>query len=189
MKGLLKYTLVATPLAVIAFLMLSSFFTSWDGHAVGFRPSRVADPAVYAVVIVDEAGDAIEHNWPGQLVKDLALPVNTSGFAPRKLPEDTPTSRKARYSTFFTVKKGDEPSRAVPTVNPQAISVAVLLWMLGLALRNMWASGSPFQIEAREFALPSGQSGSGTPAAPTQRTRGKQGPPPGKRRTGKGRRG
>jgi hypothetical protein len=97
---------------------------------------------------------------------------------------------KAPWSLWFTITPAEGDARAVPTYSARTISVAVLLWVLGLAIHNMLRSGSPFSWEPGELSLPETQTPAGQPA-PTpgsQRPRSRKGPPPPKRRRGGGRR-
>jgi hypothetical protein len=191
MHPLARYFLVATPLAVLLFLALASFFTAWEGHAVSHRPPPTEDPAVYTVLIVTEGGDAMEVDWPADVVTDLPLDVEITGTPPPTIPDDAPATRKQRFALFFTVTPDEGESRVVPTTSPRAISGAIIAWVLGLALFNMWRSGSPFSWEVRARELP-------TPldpdlqmhrdAAAERRSQSRKGPPPPHRRRGQGRR-
>lgn len=196
MQALLRYALVATPLAVLMFLALAGFFSSWDGHVVSHRPARVEDPAVFTVLIVTDDGDGTEHDWPADLVRTLDLDIDPTGTPPRTVPDDAAATSKSRFAMHFTLTPPDGPTRVQPTLQASALYIPVLAWLVGLFLHNMWLSGSPFSLERRETVLPegnldpsrdrAGSGGSGSGGGP--RTRGRQGPPPPKPRRGRGRR-
>ena len=94
---------------------------------------------------------------------------------------------KSRYSLHFLVEKAESGHAIVPTTSPSALALALLLWLMGLLLRNMIVSGSPFSFESRPTRLPEQLP---TPGQVKQNkaARSKYGPPPPKRGKGKRRR-
>lgn len=189
MHPLLRYVLIATPLSALVFYALAGGFASWDGRVTSFRPSAVEDPAVLTVLVVDDAGDGTEVDWPADLVGSLKLKADPTGTPPNDIPENAPYTQKLPFTLFYTLKAGDDDAVSHPIRLAQPISVAVLVWVVGFLLFNMWRSGSPFSWEDRNSELPppmpSGQ-GQAAPAPPAARS--KKGPPPPRRRTGGGRR-
>lgn len=189
MHPLLRYALVGTPLALLVFLGLSDFATRWDGHVVSQRPAGAEDPAVLTVLVVDAEGEGTEVDWPAAVVRPLDLAIDPTGTPPNKIPETAATTSKDRFTFQFTVTPAEGEARVVPTTSARAVSLAVLAWVMGLALFNLMRSGSPWSWEARRLELPPPQPGSTqVPAAPTGPRIPQHGPPPPKRRRGGGRR-
>ena len=191
MHPIVRYVLIATPLCVLLFLALASFFTSWEGHVVSHRPAPSEDPAVYTVLIVTEDGDGLESDWPAELVRGLDLQIDPTGTPPNKIPEEAARTRKAPFALFFTVTPDGEESEIVSTSSARNLSVAIVAWFVGLFLFNMYRSGSPFSWEARERALPESQDANlqmhQDPNA-QRRAASRKGPPPPRPRRGQGRR-
>lgn len=195
MHPLLRYVLVGTPLAVLLFLGLSDFFTQWDGRAVSRRPAPTDDPAVFTVLVVTDDGATTEADWPADVVKSLALPVEVTGTPPPRIPETAVRTTKPRFAFYFTTTPPGAETQIVRTTSARSVTGAVVAWVLGLAFFNMWRSGTPWSWEAREVPLPVSQGGTlqtdlrptggGEPERP--RRPGK-GPPPPKPRRGGGKR-
>lgn len=164
-RGLLTWFLIATPAVALLFLWWSAFFASWNGYVVSVRPSATEDPAAFQVLIVDSNGDGFETWWPAELVKQLDLKVNNTGVPP--LDPSGPWSTKTRFGWSYTVEKpappppetdeGAEPPEAQPlekltrsTLTAGTVGVAFLAWIVSLALRNIYTSGSPVGFAPRE---------------------------------------
>lgn len=191
MHPLLRYMLIATPLAVLVFLWSANFFTSWTGHAVSFRPTQIEDAPVLKVMILDSDRNGFEVDWPSEVVDPLKLKTDRTGVPPNSAPEGAPETMKTPFSLTFSITPAEGEVQWVPTTSPRSLSVAALMWMAGLFLHNMWLSGSPFSWERRELELPETQKPTGATqpdAKAAARARSKQGPPPNKRRRGQGRR-
>lgn len=186
MHPLLRYVLVATPLAVLVFLGASDIHRAWDGHVVSHRPVPEQGSATRTVLIVNEAREGTEATWPADAVEGLPLQVDPTGTPPLRTPEGAARTTKARWGLWFTVTPADGAARVVPTYSARSLSLAALLWMLGLAIHNMLRSGSPFAWEPRDLDLPELQDGTGqvTPTAPSRKPRSRKTAPPPKPRRG-----
>ncbi len=181
------YLVVQTLVVVGVFLAVAGFFASWDGVAVGVRPPAGEAPKVYQVIVVGDDGEVIERPMPAYAVVNMGLPVLSLGVPPDPIPDDAPRTSKLRYRLHYLVQTRPEGASAptwvrVPTTTPQALGLAVVLWLVGLGIRNMAYAGSPFWIERSALFLPRAQTGAGS-VAPA-RNRGRKGPPPGRRRRG-----
>jgi hypothetical protein len=190
MNGPARYALAATPISLLVFLYLSSFFTTWGGQVISFRPSQVEEPAVLSILIVTDDRTEKELLWPAELVSSLQVPANITGIPPVTLPEDGPVTTKSPFTLQFEITQKDQPKKVVSTLSARALYSAVLLWVLGFFLNNMRISGSPWSFTPSAFKLPppmptGGNNGEG----PGQGSTSRKGPPPGKRRRGQGRRG
>jgi hypothetical protein len=183
---LLFVTLVGLPLAAGVVLLASDVLAAWDGHAIARRP---ADPEARAalVVIAEEDGGTFERRWPAELVDRLGLAVAQPGSVPERIPEDAPRTTKSRFGLHYLVEAGDEGFEVVPSTTPQAVVLGLVALLVAVGLRNMAVGGAPWSIEPRAAYLPKAQAASGQPAP---RTTGppRQGPPPSRRRVGRGRR-
>jgi hypothetical protein len=193
MHPLLRYALLATPLAALVFLWSADFFTTWSGQVVSVRAATTVDAPVLRVLVVEEDRSYYEIDWPKAVVDPLDLDVDNTGVPRTKLPEDAPTTSKDRFSLSFTVTPNEGATKVVPTTSARALSLAFVTWLLGLFLHNMWLSGSPWSWERREFELPKNQE-QGTSGQPQEdpqaakRARSRKGPPPARKRRGAGRR-
>ena len=197
-RSLLLFILGWLPVCVGLFLFLASFFTSWDGRAVSVRSSD-PEQAVYSVLIAPDEGERFEVDWPVIAVEGLNLSIDPLALPPKPLPDGLPRTKKQPWTMEFTVSPDGGGVRTVPTTGPQAISIALLVFLLGIGIRNMLVAGSPISIEPRGITLPKGQAAAGQ-IAPTsggtggsggrssRTSRPRKGPPPGKRRRGGGRR-
>lgn len=198
MPALLRFVaLIATPIALLIFLITGDFFASWDGQVASFKPSRVEDPAVFQVLIVEEDGTAVEKAWPAPLVRELDVTPNALAIVPKSIPEDAPTTAKLGFSFNYKVTipakaEGEKDKSSLhTTISQYSVGVSVIALLLMVALRNMIVAGSPFALERAPETTGGGSSstsgGSGSQGRP-QRTRGRKGPPPSRRRKGQGRR-
>jgi hypothetical protein len=154
------------------------------------RPARAEDPSTYTVLIVDNDGAETEREFPAALVESLDLPVNSFGIAPPTLDPELPRTIKSRFQLQYNVTLADGSTRSIPTTTPESVGVAMLFFLLGLFGRNMMYSGSPLSIEPTGVSLPKAQAAAGAPMPPSsgQRKGGRKGPPPGRKRRGRGRR-
>ncbi|MFT5459766.1 MAG: hypothetical protein ACI9K2_006281 [Myxococcota bacterium] len=187
-RALLRWLAVLIPLTVLVFLLASGFFVSWRGHAVSTRVPRTDDASSYTVLIVSDDGTHHERNWPAAVVEALNLPVDSLGVPPASIGENLPHTVKTRFQLQYHVALPDGTTRTVPTTTPQAVGVAVLFFLLGVFLRNMMHSGSPFSLEPKGVTLPKAQAPVGAPAPRKPGAGGRKGPPPPKPRRGAGRR-
>lgn len=188
---LVRYVLVATPAAVLVFLLLCDLHRGWSGTVVSRRPLVSETATTQTVLIVDNDGDGVEATWPLTATEGADLVIDPTGTPPLRLPEGAPRTFKPRGALWFTVTLDDGTERTVPTTNPRALSLAVLLWLVGLAVHNMLRSGSPFSWSPGDLDLPAPQPASGQPApdpSPSAAPRSRKGPPPPKPRRGGGRR-
>lgn len=211
MHPLFRYTLIATPLAVLLFLLMSGIHQSWDGHVVSYRPFPEQGSATRQVLIVDDDFGGTEATWPVEAVTGLELQVDPTATPPLRIPDTAATTRKDFGSLWFTVtppaepdpeeEAGDEASsetsaappaeRVLPTYSARTLSMAALMWLFGLAVHNMLRSGSPFSWERGDLSLPPLPGPTGQPAtsgASQSQPRSRKGPPPPKPRRGGGRR-
>lgn len=188
-RALLLWVGALVPLTVLVLLLTSGFLVHWEGTAASVRPAATEDATTRTVLIVD--GDHYhEREWPTLLVDQLDLPVNPSGIPPLELADTLPTTKKSRFQLQFHVTPAGGQTFSHPTTSPRSAGVAFLFFLAGIFIRNMVYSGSPLSLEPRGVTLPKALAPHGS-AAPTGRGKprgGRKGPPPGKRRRGKGRR-
>lgn len=193
----LAHAAALVPVAVLAVLISSSFFSAWSGHLVGRMPSKTdtdinAEPPSTQVMIVQgEGGEVWNPRFPTPLVTELKTPVRPNGLPPLDLPEGSPTTEKERFTLYFTIKPAEEATRVVATTTPGALAVGLFVWLLGLVLRNMYVSGSPISLAPVASILPEAQAAAGQVAQPkaSSKRKGQQGPPPsGRKGKSKGRR-
>lgn len=169
------------------FLVVAGFLAKWDGTAVGVLTPRSPEPKVYEVVIADDEGEVITRTMPAYAVQSMQLPVLGIALAPDPIPASLPRTRKARFQLHYLTQTRPDPSSewtwiSLPTTTPQALGLAVAVWLIGLGIRNMAYAGSPFWIERSRVFLPQAQTRSGTVAQTTSRSR--KAPPPAKARRG-----
>jgi len=180
--------LAALPFVVLAFLVSCDFFGAFHGKAVSTRPPRSDNPASYTVLIANDDGTRVEREWPADLVRGLALPVDALAIPPAEISDLRPLTVKSRYTLQFGVKAHDATTWTdVPTTSPRGIGAALLTLLVLVAVRNMVVAGSPFAIEPRPAFLPKAQPPSGQ-ITPRATARGHKGPPPPRPRKGRGRR-
>jgi len=202
-RALLLSVLGILVIAVAVFLGASDFFSSWDGQVASSAPPRGDDPQVLTVRIVGADRSVVQRAWPAELVRSLELPVDRVDIPPPTIPPERPTTRKARFDLSFSLTTSpgtsEEHTVRLPTTSPRGLGLAGLVFLGLLAVRNMVYAGSPIAIQARGAYLPPAQSAPGVPATGSGRNGRKgrngrsrggagKGPPPGKRRRGRGRR-
>ena len=188
MRGLILYLLTITVAAVALFLYASSWFSSWDGRAASVRPTAAEEPTVFRVLVVDDDASRFEMSWTKQAISGLNIPPDALALPPRDL-SDRPRTRKLAYTLTYDVEKpgeldpeakGDEePARVwhtFPTTSPQGLAMAVMVWLIGFAIRNMYISGSPIEIMPRERTKIAPQRAIGNIVPQTGRS--KKAPPP-----------
>lgn len=172
------------------FLVISQFFTSWDGRVVSVAPPPVEDPAVLTVRIVDADRAVTLQDWPAEVVRTLEVPYDRVAVPPPTIPETRPTTRKAAFALAFTVEvpTADGAPRVLelPTTSPRAVGIAALVFLALIAVRNMLWAGSPLALERRSVYLPPAQAQAGVPVKgpdgpPQAKRRGHKGPPPSRR--------
>lgn len=186
------YLVVQTAVVAAVFLGVAGFFAAWDGRAVGVLTPVSPEPAVYEVVVVQPDDSVVFRTMPRTLVLGMDLPVLPMGIPPDPVPETAPATKKSRFSLSYLVQSRAEGAAertwtAYPTTTPQALGLAVIVWLLALAIRNMAYAGAPWSIERREAYLPKALVRAGQLAETTGNTsteRPKKAPPPPKSRRG-----
>lgn len=195
-RSFLLSLLALLPVALLVFLWDCSFFVAWSGQAVSVAPTRSEEPASF-VVRIHEGGDdrAVRTvNWDAAVVKQLSLPVDAVEMAPLEIPDAAPDTEKARFGLSYRVQVGegsDDPRwLEVPTTSPRSLGIAALVFLLLAAVRNMVVAGSPVALEPVDArnATAAPPTPSGQPSGRPTSGRSRKGPPPGKRRKGRGRR-
>lgn len=186
LRRFLVHALLALLPAALLFLWTCDFASRWDGRAVSVRP--VQGEALTRAVLIAEPDRAIERQWPAALVQELSLPVDALALAPDPVPPERPATHKRRFTLQYEV---NTPTgwRTIATTSPQALGLALLVWLGLLAVRNMAIGGTPWSIEAHDrYAVPV-QDRAGQPAATgPRRAASKPGPPPPRPVRGRGRR-
>ncbi len=188
-RDLLIFAVGWVVVCVVVFLFASRFFHGWDGHAVSVLPTRSPDPAVYTVLIAED-DRSLQVEWPAEVVGGLGLPVDSLAVPPTTIPAERPRTRKSLFQLHFLVQTtnsntGTGAWRAVPTSSPQAFALALVLFLIGLGVRNMVYAGTPFSLQKGKVLLPKGLATSGAPAPGGRVRRSRKGPPPGKKRRGR----
>lgn len=181
------FVVALIPVTVLAFLIASDFFVSWNGTAVSVLPSEEVNPERYQVLIVESDRSTLRQVWSAALVEPLGLPVDPYGIPPDDIPDDRPRTTKSAYALHFLLQQANGEWQTVPTTSPASLGVGFLVFVLGIALRNMIVAGSPFSLEPRGLTLPKAQTPTGQVAS-RGASRPKKGPPPSRRRKGAGRR-
>lgn len=166
------------------FLGTSGFFTTWDGRAVSSRGLRSEEAPSIDVLVVDSSDSSErELSWPADLVRALELPIDPLAIAPVELPAGLPITKKQRFSLSFHVShevEGKTEVSSASTASPRTLGIATLVFIIGVFLRNMFWSGSPFTITRGQIYLPAAQAAAGQAAkGPSNKGgRSKKGPPP-----------
>lgn len=185
-RALLFFLIPWAAACLLVFLAVSDFFASWQGQVVSARPATSEDPAVYQVLVVGDEGSR-EVTWPAEVVRPLGLPVDPLALPPVRIPPERPQTSKLRFQLHFLVQDPADPEggtwQTVPTTSPRGLGLAVVVFLLGLGVRNMIRSGSPASIKERDAYLPPEQASAGTPA-PRSQGRPQKRPPPGKPKRG-----
>ena len=137
------------------------------------------------VFLATDEGDIFQRNWRLKLIQMPILPVRPNPPLSAK-PDTGHTVKKDAYTLYYRIIAPDSSVTVVPTTTPSALAVSVLCGLIGLLLRNMYVSGSPFHIHKRpkkrlRKLAPQGQVAS-------VRKGGGKGPPPRRKQKGRGRR-
>lgn len=176
------------PVTIVAFLVASDFFGAWNGHAVSvLPPGEDSPPSNYQVLIVNTDRSTLTRTWSADRVEPLGLPVDAYQITPDVIPEERPRTTKSLYALHYLIEGPNQEWVTVPTTSPASLGVGFLVFVIGIALRNMIVAGSPFSLEPQGLTLPKAQAPSGQ-VATRGGNRPKKGPPPGRRRKGAGRR-
>lgn len=184
--------LVCVPLAVLVFLSFSSFFSSWDARALSVRHTADAgaDTRTYDVFVVDDQRSGFDITVPAHIARRLELPVRPNPRV-RTPPEDAPRLEKSAFSLTYYVHLPDGPVLPVGSTSPGALGAGLLMALLVLLLRNMVVAKHPLRVTPAPAELPGALAPMGQVAGKRPdgaRPRGKKGPPPPRRRKGRGRR-
>ena len=176
---------IVLPLAAIAFLWSASFFDNYQGEVIAYRPLEAADgkgDKARCYLLVRPGGSYEDVQLPSVAFNRWDLPLNLSGVPPLRPDEDADKVpvKKALFS--FTVEIGGD---GWSTLRPQDIILPVLFIIVSILARNLFVTGSAFQlVPGKGSKLPGlRQAQSGVPTRPPK-ARPKKGPPP----TGRGRR-
>jgi len=196
-RSFLLSVLALLPVAALVFLWDCSFFEAWDGRAVSVAPSPVQEPATYRVRILEGEGPAVRtERWDAEVVKRLGLKVDPVEMAPLEVPETAPRTVKHRLSLSYEVQLGAGTDTvrwlSAPTTSVRSVGVAALVLLVLIAVRNMLVAGSPIALEPLQVrnatAAPPFPSSTRSGGRGRKGARGHKGPPPAKRRRGRGRR-
>lgn len=162
--------------AVLVFLTVCGFFSSWSGVVVA-TAVPIDGPRTAVWMMDDGAKDMVQRTLPTPALADRPLRVDPRGIPPVPMPPGLPSANKSRFTLHFIMTDVESKAQVHPTTSPTGLSLAVLVFFVILFVRNMFVAGSPFRIEARATQLPKPQTPAGQ-LAPTQRPRPKKGPPP-----------
>ena len=184
--GIALYIAVAGPLALLVLLLFSNFFWGGSGWIAAHRPFT-DDSVRTAVLVKGDDGSVATVTLPTAVVRRLDLPAMAEGTRVGPRPDVAPTLHKAAFSLGLTITHEDGQTESVPTTSPYGLGAAALFFAVGFFVRNIAVSGSPLHLTRRPPTLDLRQAPQGQPATP-RRTRGKQGPPPPRRRKGRPRR-
>ncbi len=134
-------------ISVIFFLLGSQWLDAWEGSVTSRAPNPQGN--VQLVGIQLENGEWTTRRWPADLVKVLDVITESPVAPPLVTPEVAPKTKKSRFTLSFSVDVAGT-ARSVPTTSPGAFAFAILSFLAGIALRNMYVSGSPIDIQPRE---------------------------------------
>lgn len=177
-RGLIVAMFAILPVAAVVFLLASKFLVAWDGRVTGVAPTSSEATTSYRVLIVDEAGDGTMRVWPAEVVEPLGVPIDPILVPPATVDQRYPRTSKQRFQLHFLVEQPGGESAIVPTTTPQALALAAMVWLVLLAMRNAYVSGSPIDIRPRPTVLPAPLAPPGQVASTTQRKGQYQPPPP-----------
>ena len=179
LRAFALYAASILPVCALAFLLASQFFVAWEGRVTGVAPIGTGEPTSYRVVVANDDHTYEVRTWKADTVAQLEVPIDPLLVPPSVVADTFPFTRKGRFQLHFLVGAKDGSNLVVPTTSPQALGVAVLLWLLALAIRNGYVSGNPIDIRPRDTELPAPLPASGqvAPAAAGQKSR-FQPPPP-----------
>jgi|GEM_PF-4769860 len=181
LRSLLKFIPFQLALSVVVFLLASQWLDAWEGKVT----SRAAEPQgdLQLVGIELENEEWTTRRWPSDIVKQLDVRSEARLAPPLVAPDNAPQTSKSRFSLSFQVWREGKPME-VPTTSPGSLGVALLAFFGGIALRNMYVSGSPIGLHPRDRIPPdpvprSGQiqrtaSSKGEKTWPQRRSKGKR---------------
>jgi hypothetical protein len=180
----LIYLAAQTVVVALVFCFVAGLFDRWDGALVGVLPPAGTAPKIYQVVIVEDDSQRIE-KMPADVVNGLELPVLQFGIVPAELPPDPALTKKSRFQfSYMVLRPGEEGKtwQSYDTTTIQAVGVALVIWFIGVFMRNMAYAGSPIALERQDAFLPKGLVQAGVVAQASER--GRKQPPPGRPRRG-----
>lgn len=175
-------------------LWQGGLFAQWDGRAVSYRALGDAETQSGSVPVLILASDGSYGTWmwPRDVVLRHGVPSSPVNVPPPQIPDTAPKTTKLRFQQYFTVnggQGGDVPTGTVTynTSTPQSLFIGLLVFFVGLCVRNMIVSGHPLHaspVPGKDRPLKPGRA---------SRTGGRRSPPakgrpPPKRTRGRGRR-
>lgn len=178
---------VCVPLALLAGLWGASFFDSYQGEVVAWRPLEAADgkdDRVKRFLLVRPGGQYQDIELPSLAFSGHDLPVSISGVPPMEELEAPPQVRKEPFTFSVTVE-----GASWSTLSPQDVVLPLLFLIVVVLGRNVLVTGSAFELVAPATgALPGlHRPPEGTPEPVREVNRGQKGPPPqGKKGKSKG---
>jgi hypothetical protein len=175
-------------------LWQGGLFAGWDGRAVSYRALGDAENTSGSVPVLVLADDGSYGTWmwPKEIVLRHGVPSSPVNVPPPQIPDTAAKTTKRPFQQYFTVNGGqgsEVPSGTVTysTSTPQSLFIGLLVFFVGLCVRNMIVSGHPLHarpVPGKGRPLKPGRGGrSGTFRSPPRK-----GPPPPKRSRGRGRR-
>ncbi len=171
----------SVPLTLIVFLLMSRFFVGWSGTITSVRPYQPEDAARLALVVADDGSDT-ERWLPTAALTGLPIPVSAYAAPPATLPPEAPRTSKSRWTLSMVVVPAGGAASTHTTTSPQALALALLVFIGSLALRNMAVSGSPARFGHRDTVLPAALPTAGQPTGPPKQRPRKTAPPPRRRK-------
>ena len=147
-KQIAVFLAANTVLCTLVFLFVCDFFSSYSATAVSTDRYDVATAKTVPVFLATDEGDIFQRNWRLKLIQDADLPVRPNPPLSAK-PDTGHTVKKDAYTLYYRIIAPDSSVTVVPTTTPSALAVSVLCGLIGLLLRNMYVSGSPFHIHKR----------------------------------------
>ena len=170
---------ICVPLALLASLWGASFFDSYQGEVVAWRPLQAADgkdDRVKRFLLVRPGGQYQDVELPSVAFSGHDLPVSISGVPPLEVLEAPPQVKKDPFGFTVTVD-----GTAWSTLSPQAVVLPLLFLVVVVLGRNLVVTGSAFELVAPErgTALPGlHRPREGSPEPVKSVSRGHKGPPP-----------
>lgn len=173
-----------TAVAFVLLLLLSDFFSAWDGRVVSVR-SGDPERATAQVLVVEDAGDRFETTWSRDALDGIEVAIDRFALPPIPLPPGLTRTTKERFTLSYTLQPEGAGVRTVATTGQRPLALALLFLFVGTGVRNMIVAGSPVSLRRRKTvgntaappAPPSAE-------APRKTSRSKKGPPPKNKRRG-----
>lgn len=183
-KSFVVFLAGAAGVALVVFLLMSDFFSAWDGRVVSVR-SGDPERATAQVLIDDDAGGRFETTWSREALDGIEVTIDSFALPPSPLPPGLTRTTKERFTLSYTLRPEGAGVRTVATTGQRPLALALLFLFVVTAVRNMIVAGSPFSLERRQTAtntaapppVPSAR-------APEKKVRSKKGPPPKTKRRG-----